>query len=222
MSSAPKWMSARLEKNLPTALKKLEMSSPSEARGTRSSLGGRRLAAPGPARPRGPPAKRPPRRPRASRPGTRARRSSAPRPPARRPRPVGESSSTAHSDGAAPERHRGGDVGVGRRLGPRDLLGRSRSPRRRPSSPADAQAALDEAPRREFETRPTGIPAARRAPSSVHGARHRLDARGDLLEDQRVELGVELVARDAEHPPRAWRPPSTGAVPSRLALVVHA
>src|SRR3954447_3588841 len=43
MSSAPKWMSARLEKNLPTALKKLEMSSPSEARSTRSSLGGRCL-----------------------------------------------------------------------------------------------------------------------------------------------------------------------------------
>jgi hypothetical protein len=34
MKSAPKWMSARLEKNLPTALKKLEMSPPSEARGT--------------------------------------------------------------------------------------------------------------------------------------------------------------------------------------------
>src|SRR3954471_24183165 len=43
MSSAPNWMSARLEKNLPTASKKLEMSSPSEARGTRSSLGGRCL-----------------------------------------------------------------------------------------------------------------------------------------------------------------------------------
>ena len=34
ISSEPSLMSARLEKNLPTALKKLEMSPPSEARGT--------------------------------------------------------------------------------------------------------------------------------------------------------------------------------------------
>ena len=195
MSSAPKWMSARLEKNLPTASKKLEMSSPSEARGTRSSLGGRRLE------PQGQPDRRV-----GQRRGDQVRLerhardrghadASAPRP--RAPRPARSASPRARRTPRArprapPRRRRMRRAPAwGGRPPPR-----SRAPRSA-VSPAERRP-LSTKLRGEFETSPTGTPAARRALSRSTAPGHRLDAGGDLLEHQLVQLGLEPCARDAE------------------------
>ena len=119
----------------------------------------------------------------------------SPRPPARRPRPVGESSSTAHAPGVGAERHGGGEVDVGRRLGPRDLLGgHDRRRRRRPARRRAGRARRTR--RRELEAsadRDRPRRAARPSSSTAPGIGSTPAATSSMHE--LVQLGDELVAR---------------------------